>query len=75
VSTPPAVEGATSLPIRLTLSEKAKTVTFVATSATLSTFAEEGQEMAKGHPFGSYVDYILDDKVRHGGGVQQRPGS
>jgi hypothetical protein len=39
-------------------------VTYVANAATLSTFAEHGAEGARGFPFGTYVDYILDDKVR-----------
>lgn len=55
-------------PIRLSLSERARTVTYVATAATLGTFSTFGsaeQEAAgAGTPFGSYVDYILDDKVR-----------
>lgn len=49
--------------IRLTVSERARTVTYVATAATLSTVAEHGVEEARGAPFGTYVDYILDDKV------------
>ena len=48
-------------PIRLSLSERARTVTYVATAATLGTFSPEQTE-APGTPFGSYVDYILDDK-------------
>lgn len=50
--------------IRLTVSERARTVTYVATAATLATVAEHGVEEARGAPFGTYVDYILDDKVR-----------
>ena len=34
-------------------------MTYVATAATLGTFSESDTT-----PFGSYVDYILDDKVR-----------
>lgn len=52
-------------PIRLSLSERARTVTYVATAATLGTFSPDGVEAAAeaaGTPFGSYVDYILDDK-------------
>lgn len=45
-------------PIRLTIPERARTVTYVATAATLGTFSE-----TEAMPFGSYVDYILDDKV------------
>lgn len=59
-STTPVIPHA---PIRLTLPERARTVTHVANAATLSTFAEHGAEGARGFPFGSYVDYILDDKV------------
>ena len=47
-------------PIRLSISERARTVTYVATAATLGTASETG---TNGVPFGSYVDYILDDKV------------
>lgn len=36
-------------------------MTYVATAATLGTFSE-----AASTPFGSYVDYILDDKVGTG---------
>lgn len=55
-------------PIRLSLSERARTVTYVATAATLGTFSPENAAAeaaaleAAGTPFGSYVDYILDDK-------------
>lgn len=36
-------------------------MTYVATAATLGTFSETAST-----PFGSYVDYILDDKVGTG---------
>lgn len=46
--------------IRLNVFEKARTVTSVCTSGTLCTLAaREGME---GTPFGSYVDYVLDDR-------------
>ena len=60
--------------IRLTIAEQAKTVCYVANSATLSTFSSKDCtdlskedlcaeiNYSKGLPFGSYVDYILDDK-------------
>ncbi|TFJ87172.1 hypothetical protein NSK_001504 [Nannochloropsis salina CCMP1776] len=55
---PPAGDGiGGARPIRLSLSERARTVTYVATAATLGTFSETAST-----PFGSYVDYILDDK-------------
>ncbi|KAL7575622.1 hypothetical protein ACA910_011451 [Epithemia clementina (nom. ined.)] len=45
--------------IRLNVNEKARTVTSVCTSGTLCTVsAHKGIE---GAPFGSYVDYVLDD--------------
>lgn len=45
--------------IRLNVSEKARTVTSVCTSGTLCTVsAHDGIE---GAPFGSFVDYVLDD--------------
>jgi len=45
--------------IRLNVNEKARTVTSVCTSGTLCTVsAHEGIE---GAPFGSFVDYVLDD--------------
>lgn len=46
--------------IRLNVNEKARTVTSVCTSGTLCTLsAAEGIE---GAPFGSFVDYVLDDE-------------
>lgn len=46
--------------IRLNVYEKARTVTSVCTSGTLCTLAaREGME---GTPFGSFVDYVLDDE-------------
>ena len=52
-----AVDGA--LNIRLNVNEKARTVTAVCTSGTLCTLS--GSEGIEGAPFGSYVDYVLDD--------------
>ena len=50
---------APALNIRLNVNEKARTVTSVCTSGTLCTLScHEGIE---GSPFGSYVDYVLDD--------------
>ncbi|KAL3937957.1 MAG: hypothetical protein SGBAC_007039 [Bacillariaceae sp.] len=45
--------------IRLNLFEKAKTVTSVCTSGTLCTMSSH--EGIEGSPFGSFVDYVLDD--------------
>ena len=45
--------------IRLNVNEKARTVTSVCTSGTLCTLS--GSEGIEGAPFGSYVDYVLDD--------------
>jgi putative heme iron utilization protein len=46
--------------IRLNVNEKARTVTSVCTSGTLCTLStHEGME---GAPFGSFVDYVLDDR-------------
>eukprot|EP00545_Synedropsis_sp_CCMP1620_P014082 CAMPEP_0119016718 /NCGR_PEP_ID=MMETSP1176-20130426/14248_1 /TAXON_ID=265551 /ORGANISM="Synedropsis recta cf, Strain CCMP1620" /LENGTH=321 /DNA_ID=CAMNT_0006970241 /DNA_START=193 /DNA_END=1158 /DNA_ORIENTATION=- len=45
--------------IRLNVNEKARTVTSVCTSGTLCTVS--GHEGISGAPFGSYVDYVLDD--------------
>jgi heme iron utilization protein len=49
-----------NLNIRLNVNEKARTVTSVCTSGTLCT--SSGHEGIEGAPFGSYVDYVLDDK-------------
>lgn len=46
--------------IRLNIYEKARTVTSVCTSGTLCTLAV--REGIQGAPFGSYVDYVLDDE-------------
>jgi len=48
-----------ALDIRLNVSEKAKTVTSVCTSGTLCTLSSH--EGIEGSPFGSFVDYVLDD--------------
>jgi putative heme iron utilization protein len=48
-----------SLSIRLNVNEKARTVTSVCTSGTLCTVS--GSDGIQGAPFGSYVDYVLDD--------------
>jgi len=45
--------------IRLNVFEKARTVTSVCTSGTLSTVSRH--EGIEGAPFGSFVDYVLDD--------------
>ena len=46
--------------IRLNINEKARTVTEVCTSGTLCTVSSEPG--IDGAPFGSFVDYVLDDK-------------
>jgi putative heme iron utilization protein len=48
-----------ALNIRLNVNEKARTVTSVCTSGTLCTLSSS--EGIEGAPFGSYVDYVLDD--------------
>lgn len=53
----PAVNGITE--IRLNVFEKARTVTSVCTSGTLCTVSSH--EGIEGSPFGSFVDYVLDD--------------
>ena len=45
--------------IRPSITDKARTVTDVCTSGTLCTASV--QEGVEGSPFGSYVDYILDE--------------
>jgi putative heme iron utilization protein len=47
------------LDIRLNVYEKARTVTSVCTSGTLCTVS--AQDGIEGAPFGSFVDYVLDD--------------
>mmetsp|Transcript_4479 Transcript_4479/g.9388 ORF Transcript_4479/g.9388 Transcript_4479/m.9388 type:complete len:349 (+) Transcript_4479:251-1297(+) len=47
-------------PIRLTATEKARTVTSLCTSGTLCTSSRA--EGIEGAPFGSHVDYVLDDR-------------
>ena len=61
--TPQSPQSEGQQPIRLSIPERARTVTYVATAATLGTLSMEANEGTKGLPFGSYVDYILDDKV------------
>ena len=46
--------------IRLSVEEKAKTVISVCTSGTLCTTSKE--DGIEGSPFGSFVDYVLDDE-------------
>ena len=46
--------------IRLNVFEKARTVASVCTSGTLCTVS--GHEGIEGSPFGSFVDYVLDDE-------------
>jgi len=54
-------EGKSAIPnIRLSVEEKAKTVTSVCTSGTLCTTSTH--EEINGAPFGSFVDYVLDDE-------------
>ena len=48
-----------ALSIRLNVNEKARTVTSVCTSGTLCTVSSH--DGIDGAPFGSYVDYVLDD--------------
>lgn len=47
------------LELRLNVNEKAKTVASVCTSGTICTVS--GHEGIEGAPFGSFVDYVLDD--------------
>lgn len=47
--------------IRPTITDKARTITHICTSGTLCTIAS-GEELTAGAPFGSYVDYMLDEK-------------
>ena len=55
-----STNGSPPAEIRLNVYEKARTVTSVCTSGTLCTLAaREGME---GAPFGSFVDYVLDDQ-------------
>lgn len=64
-ATPLVVNGDTSISsvvpnnIRLTVCEKARTVTSVCTSGTLCTTSQS--EGIEGAPFGSFVDFVLDD--------------
>ena len=51
--------GASTPEIRLNVYEKARTVTSVCTSGTLCTLA--AREGMQGAPFGSFVDYVLDN--------------
>lgn len=53
-------DGAPSLSIRLNVNEKARTVASTCTSGTLCTVS--GSEGIEGAPFGSFVDYVLDDE-------------
>jgi len=52
-------EDSTIANIRLSVIEKAKTVTSVCTSGTLCTTSRS--DSIEGAPFGSFVDYVLDD--------------
>jgi len=58
VTSPPSPSSA--LNIRLSVEEKAKTVTSVCTSGTLCTISSS--DGISGAPFGSFVDYVLDDE-------------
>lgn len=53
------VNGSGGLEIRLNVFEKARTVTSVCTSGTLCTVS--ATDGIQGSPFGSFVDYVLDD--------------
>ena len=57
---PPNGEGAIEETIRLQINEKARTVLAVSTSGTLCT--KSSHDGIEGSPFGSYVDYVLDDE-------------
>lgn len=64
VPSPESVEKYTAVPgleqvIRPSITDKARTITHVCTSGTLCTTSV--MDEVKGSPFGSYVDYILDD--------------
>lgn len=60
-TTPPLSSPLPATPdFRLNVYEKARTVTSVCTSGTLCTLA--AREGMQGAPFGSFVDYVLDDK-------------
>jgi putative heme iron utilization protein len=52
-------DGENKMTIRLNVYEKARTVTSVCTSGTLCTISSH--EGIDGSPFGSFVDYVLDD--------------
>ena len=57
-----AADATDSMPttnIRLNVYEKARTVTSVSTSGTLCTIS--AHDGIQGSPFGSFVDYVLDD--------------
>eukprot|EP00586_Coscinodiscus_wailesii_P021956 CAMPEP_0172495958 /NCGR_PEP_ID=MMETSP1066-20121228/79757_1 /TAXON_ID=671091 /ORGANISM="Coscinodiscus wailesii, Strain CCMP2513" /LENGTH=269 /DNA_ID=CAMNT_0013267989 /DNA_START=320 /DNA_END=1125 /DNA_ORIENTATION=- len=59
-TTPETSDSSPAIPsIRLTTYEKARTVTSVCTSGTLCTSSISSE--IEGAPFGSYVDYVLDD--------------
>eukprot|EP01031_Cornospumella_fuschlensis_P047193 gene47193-57801_t len=47
-------------PIRPSTVDKARTVTYICTSGTLCTSSV--MEDVQGVPFGSYVDYVIDEK-------------
>jgi len=64
-STPEKIEELTKIPgmyIRPSITDKARTITHVCTSGTLCTTS--AMEGVQGMPFGSYVDYILDEAGR-----------
>ncbi|CAM9112613.1 unnamed protein product [Choristocarpus tenellus] len=48
--------------IILSTTERARTVTYVAKSGTLCTFAKSDDTELDGSPFGSHVDYVLDQQ-------------
>ncbi|CAM9641205.1 unnamed protein product, partial [Phaeothamnion confervicola] len=65
VASPPKVEKAATTAdadraIILSTTERARTVTHIATSGTFCTFAAGQDPELAGTPFGSHVDYVLD---------------
>ncbi|CAM9379605.1 unnamed protein product [Pylaiella littoralis] len=48
--------------IILSITERARTVTHVADSGTLCTLSSSGEAGPEGSPFGSHVDYVLDEQ-------------
>ncbi|CAM9789506.1 unnamed protein product [Ectocarpus sp. 12 AP-2014] len=63
-SSPTEAAGATDgeRAIILSITERARTVTHVADSGTLCTLSSSGEAGPEGSPFGSHVDYVLDEQ-------------